>query len=86
MSDDYEEAMREKRERLSKKQTERKKALSYHSDEGRKPIQVSSHFDETGRYFVLALYNDGTLWRLSGLYEGKPEWESFVAPPSFGGV
>lgn len=48
----------------------------------RKTIQVSSSIDPVGKYLVLALCDDGTLWRLSGLYEGKPEWEPFPVPPA----
>lgn len=36
----------------------------------RKVIQIVSSIDG-GRYFILALCDDGTLWQLSGLYEGK---------------
>jgi len=47
----------------------------------RKVIQVACNIDPAGKYFILALCNDGTLWKLSGLYEGKPEWETFPTPP-----
>jgi len=47
----------------------------------RKVVQIVSSIDGTGRYFIVALCNDGTLWKLSGLYEGKPEWETFPTPP-----
>jgi hypothetical protein len=48
---------------------------------GRKVISVISHFDHSGRYFILALCDDGTLWKMRGLYEGTPQWESFPMPP-----
>lgn len=48
----------------------------------RKVIDVKVHFDQQGRYFVLALCDDGTLWKLHGLYEGSPAWEPFPTPPS----
>lgn len=44
-------------------------------------VQLSSAFTADGRYFVLALCNDGTIWKLHGLYEGDPKWESFPIPP-----
>jgi len=47
----------------------------------RKTIQVVSTIDSVGKYLVLAVCNDGTLWKLDGLYEGKPFWEEFPAPP-----
>lgn len=47
----------------------------------RKPIQVTAQFDDVGRYFVLAICDDGTVWKLIGLYEGKPEWELFPGIP-----
>lgn len=52
----------------------------------RQTVQITSHFDATGRYFVLALCNDGTLWKLSGLYEGEPVWDSFPVPPAVPGI
>lgn len=47
----------------------------------RKPIQILHHFDERGKYFILALCDDGTIWLLDGLYEGTPKWEPFPAVP-----
>jgi len=47
----------------------------------RKVDQVSMQIDSVGKYFVLALCDDGTLWQLDGLYEGKPEWKPFPVPP-----
>jgi hypothetical protein len=50
----------------------------------RKVIQISTALDTVGKYFIIALCNDGTLWKLHGLYEGDPKWEPFVAPPQKG--
>jgi len=47
----------------------------------RRVIQVSSQIDSVGKYFILAVCNDGTLWKLDGLYEGDPSWEPFTEPP-----
>lgn len=47
----------------------------------RKVIQVMSSIDVVGKYLILAVCNDGTLWKLDGLYEGEPKWESFPTPP-----
>ncbi len=47
----------------------------------RKVIQIQSSIDSVGKYFVLAICNDGTIWKLSGLYEGSPTWEPFPVPP-----
>lgn len=45
-----------------------------------KTIQISTSIDSVGKYLVLALCDDGTIWKLSGLYEGKPCWEPFPSP------
>jgi len=47
----------------------------------RKVVQITSSIDSHGKYFIMALCNDGTLWKLGGLYEGNPEWEPFPIPP-----
>lgn len=47
----------------------------------RKVIQISSVIDSVGKYLVLAVCDDGTVWKLHGLYEGDPFWEPFTAPP-----
>jgi len=47
----------------------------------RKVIQIASVLDSVGKYFVLAVCNDGTIWQLDGLYEGDCKWEKFVQPP-----
>ncbi len=47
----------------------------------RKTIQISMQIDSVGKYFVLALCDDGTIWKLFGLYEGVPQWEPFPTPP-----
>lgn len=49
----------------------------------RKVIQVAMSIDSVGKYFVLALCDDGSLWQLDGLYEGKPEWHPFPVPPGW---
>lgn len=48
----------------------------------RKVIQVAMQIDSVGKYFVLALCDDGTLWQLEGLYEGKAKWTPFPVPPT----
>lgn len=50
----------------------------------RKVVQVCSVIDSVGKYFVLAVCEDGSLWQLSGLYEGEPYWKPFPAPPQPG--
>jgi hypothetical protein len=47
----------------------------------RKAIRITSNIDSLGKYFVLAVCNDGTIWKLDGLYEGDPYWKRFVEPP-----
>jgi hypothetical protein len=47
----------------------------------RKVINVAVQIDRVGKYFILALCDDGTLWQLDGLYEGRPKWNPFPAPP-----
>lgn len=47
----------------------------------RKVIQLSTVIDCVGKYLVLAVCNDGTIWKLDGLYEGNPSWEPFPVPP-----
>jgi len=47
----------------------------------RKVIQITSSIDSVGKYFILAVCNDGTLWKLDGLYEGEPTWGVFPSPP-----
>jgi len=47
----------------------------------RKVIQVVSSIDPVGKYFILAVCDDGTLWKLDGLYEGSSVWEPFPVPP-----
>lgn len=49
----------------------------------RKVKQVVSSIDSVGKYLVLAVCDDGTLWQLDGLYEGAPFWEPFPTPPLF---
>ena len=51
--------------------------------EGRKVIQVSASIDQRGRYFILAVCDDGSLWKLDDLYRenGEPNWKSFPVPP-----
>jgi hypothetical protein len=50
----------------------------------RKVIQVSSSLDSVGRYFIIAVCADGTLWQLNDLYreKGEPYWEPFPIPPN----
>jgi hypothetical protein len=50
-------------------------------ERGRRVIQVSSSIDSVGKYFILALCDDGSLWQLGGLYEGTPHWSPFITPP-----
>ena len=47
----------------------------------RRVIQIYHNIDPQGRYLILALCNDGSLWKLHGLYEGTPVWELFQLPP-----
>ena len=47
----------------------------------RKLVQVASCMSSNGSYLVLGLCSDGTLWQLSGAYEGKPSWETYPVPP-----
>jgi len=48
----------------------------------RKVIQVMSVLDSVGgKYLVIAVCDDGTLWQMGGLYEGKMEWTQIPAPP-----
>jgi len=42
--------------------------------------QISSVLDSVGRYLVLCVCTDGSVWKLNGLYEGKPGWEPFTVP------
>jgi hypothetical protein len=49
----------------------------------RKTIQIAMQIDPVGKYFVLALCDDGTIWQLEGLYEGHPIWKSFPVPPGW---
>jgi hypothetical protein len=54
----------------------------------RKTIQISSVMDSVGKYIVLALCHDGTIWQLANLYRenGKePYWEPFPIPPRIDG-
>lgn len=50
---------------------------------GRRCIQMSSSFMPDGRYFIIALCDDGTLWQLGGVYESKPEWKRLISPPTY---
>jgi len=50
----------------------------------RKAVQISSQIDSVGKYLVLALCDDGTIWQLGGLYEAKLKWEPFPHPPLVG--
>lgn len=50
----------------------------------RKVIQIASVLDSVGKYLVLCVCDDGTVWQLANLYrEGgrEPEWEPFPVPP-----
>lgn len=47
----------------------------------RKVIQLVTSIDSVGKYLVLAVCNDGTIWQLNGLYEGQWEWEQKPTPP-----
>ena len=47
----------------------------------RKVIQVCCSIDSVGKYFIMAVCDDGSLWQLGGLYEGEPKWDPFVVPP-----
>ena len=50
----------------------------------RKVIQIAMQVGDTkGKYLVLALCDDGTIWQLEGLYEGYPIWKSFPVPPGW---
>jgi len=44
-------------------------------------IQVAPVMNNTGGHFIVAVCNDGTIWRLDGLYEGEYKWEPFPTPP-----
>lgn len=51
----------------------------------RKVIHVSSVLDSVGKYFILAVCNDGTLWQLTNLYRedgNELYWIEFPTPPS----
>jgi len=50
----------------------------------RKVIQVVSSIDSVGKYFILAVCDNGSLWQLTNLYRehgNEPTWESFPVPP-----
>jgi uncharacterized membrane protein len=50
----------------------------------RKVIQIASQIDSVGKYFIVAVCDDGTLWQLDNLYrEGgeEPRWEPLVNVP-----
>lgn len=47
----------------------------------RKTIQVMSVLDSVGKYLIIAVCDDGTLWQMSGLYESKIKWEQIPSPP-----
>jgi hypothetical protein len=50
----------------------------------RKVIQICSQIDSVGKYLILAVCDDGTIWQLDNLYrEGgnEPEWEPFPNVP-----
>jgi hypothetical protein len=50
----------------------------------RKVIQISTVLDSVGKYFCLAVCDDGTMWQLANLYrEGgkEPYWEEFPNVP-----
>lgn len=47
----------------------------------RKTIQVTAVM-EAGRYLVLALCDDGTIWKMGGLYEGAIVWTAVPTPPA----
>ncbi len=46
----------------------------------KKVVQVAMTIDSVGKYFVLAVCSDGTLYQLEGLYEGKARWTPFPLP------
>lgn len=50
----------------------------------RKVIQVVSSIDSVGKYFILAVCDDGTMWQLENLYEGEVRWVPFPVPPGCG--
>lgn len=50
----------------------------------RKVIQIASVLDSVGRYLILAVCNDGTIWSLVNLYREngeEPRWERYPEPP-----
>lgn len=47
----------------------------------RKVVQIATNIDSVGRYFILAVCDDGTLWQLNGLYEADASWKPFPTPP-----
>jgi hypothetical protein len=68
-----------KHENLHLKHTQPKKAGSK-----RKTISIASVMDSVGKYLILCVCDDGTIWQLANLYrEGgeEPMWEPFPNPP-----
>jgi hypothetical protein len=47
----------------------------------RKVKQIAINIDSVGKYLVIAVCDDGTLWQMSGLYEGQISWHQIPAPP-----
>lgn len=54
----------------------------------RKAVQIASVMDSVGKYLVLCVCDDGSIWQLANLYRDRgkePEWEPFPVPPQRGG-
>lgn len=47
----------------------------------RKVIQIMSVMDSVGKYLILAVCDDGTIWQMDGLYEGNIGWSLIPSPP-----
>jgi hypothetical protein len=46
----------------------------------RRVVQIASQMDSVGKYLVIAVCNDGTIWQMSGLYEGQVRWTPMPFP------
>jgi hypothetical protein len=45
-----------------------------------KVIQMTSSIDSVGKYFIVAVCEDGSIWQMGKLYEGNIEWTELPRP------
>lgn len=71
---------------MNSKKTQKEVGEQRFQSAPRRVIQISASIDSVGKYFVVAVCNDGTLWQMGGLYEGEIRWDPIISPPSGSGA